>query len=76
MYMYANVETFEISGTYDLESNEINKIAYTDESPNLKILNFSSCGMFDTLYKFAIEISIIEIFRFFSQFDSSYTRNN
>ena len=50
--MYANVETFEISGTYDLERNEINKIAYTDEAPNLKILNFSSCGMFDTLYKF------------------------
>ena len=50
--MYANVETFEESGTYYLESNEINEIAYTDEAPNLKVLNFSSCGMFDTLYKF------------------------
>lgn len=50
--MYTNLETFEMSRNYNLERNEINKIAYTDKAPNLKVLNFSSCGMFDTLYKF------------------------
>ncbi|XP_071150314.1 toll-like receptor 2 type-2 [Mytilus edulis] len=49
--LYNNLEVFEISGTEELEKNEVNKIVLTDMAENLQILNFSSNGMYDTIYK-------------------------
>ncbi|CAC5415042.1 unnamed protein product [Mytilus coruscus] len=49
--LYKNLEIFEISGMKNLEKNNVNKIVYTDVAENLKILNFSGNGMFDTIYK-------------------------
>ncbi|CAC5384153.1 unnamed protein product [Mytilus coruscus] len=49
--LYNNLEVFEISGMEDLENTNVNKIVHTDMAENLKILNFSGNGMFDTIYK-------------------------
>ncbi|XP_071171936.1 toll-like receptor 6 [Mytilus edulis] len=50
--LYNNLEVYEISGQKgNLRKNDINKIVYTDVAENLKILNFSNNGMFDTFYK-------------------------
>ncbi|XP_071172254.1 uncharacterized protein [Mytilus edulis] len=49
--LYNNLEVYEISGMKDLEKNDVNKIVHTDVAENLKILNFSGNGMFDTIYK-------------------------
>ncbi|CAG2184655.1 unnamed protein product [Mytilus edulis] len=49
--LYNNLEVYEISGMKDLEKNDVNKIVHTDVAENLRILNFSGNGMFDTIYK-------------------------
>lgn len=49
--LYKYLEIFEISGTEFLEKNTVNKLLYTDDAQNLKILNFSSCGIYDSLFK-------------------------
>ncbi|XP_052060081.1 toll-like receptor 2 type-2 [Mytilus californianus] len=49
--LYKNLEVFEMSGMKDLKKNDVNKIVHTDVAKNLKILNFSYNGMFDTFYK-------------------------
>ncbi|VDI78755.1 toll-like receptor 1 [Mytilus galloprovincialis] len=49
--LYNNLEVYEISGMKDLEKNVVNKIIHTDVAENLKTLNFSGNGIFDTIYK-------------------------
>ncbi|CAC5393874.1 unnamed protein product [Mytilus coruscus] len=48
--LYNNLEVFELSGMKDITRTTISKIVHTDVAENLKILNFSGNGMYDTVY--------------------------
>ncbi|XP_063443436.1 uncharacterized protein LOC134723818 [Mytilus trossulus] len=48
--LYKNLEIFQVSGM-NIERQIVDKIVQVDVAENLKILNFSGNGIYDTLYK-------------------------